>query len=347
MRTLRTAVIGLGRVGWGYHLPSLAEHPGFDLIAVGDPLQERMEEGARKYGIKGYTSCTELLEMEKPDLLVVASPTPYHAEQAMEAMRRGIDVFLEKPMAMTLAEADAMIEVMKEHGRKLMVYQPKRLSPEIRALRSILARDLIGPVYMIKRTTSRYVRRNDWQSMKKHGGGQLNNAGAHFIDQLLYLANSPARRISCHLRGIAALGDADDVVKALIETENGIVLDLDINQAAAIPFSRKWHVLGARGTIVNEVSEDGREFFRIRYFHGHDLGELALRPELAAPGRTYDNADRIAWRTEEVFLDRFPPGNFYDLCYAYYGLGDEPFVPIRETREVTRVIEECRKYSER
>jgi len=73
----------------------------------------------------------------------------------------------------------------------------------------------------------------------------LNNYGSHYIDRLLYLSGSTAKRITCHLRTIASLGDADDVVKVLIDTENGIILDIDINMASAQPMP-VWHILGKR-----------------------------------------------------------------------------------------------------
>ena len=63
-----------------------------------------------------------------------------------------------------------------------MVYQPHRARVEVVALRDVLAQDLIGPLTMIKRAVSRYVRRDDWQAFSRYGGGMLNNYGAHYID---------------------------------------------------------------------------------------------------------------------------------------------------------------------
>ena len=233
MKVLRTGVVGLGRVGWQVHVPQVDAHEGFAFVAAVDPLEERRQEAVERYGAHGYGSYEEMLAQEALDLVVIASPTPYHAEQAIAAFERGCDVFCDKPVAPTLAETDRMIDAMRAHGRKLMVYQPHRARAETVALQAILAQGWIGPVYMIKIARTSYMRRNDWQAFRQYGGGMLNNYGAHYIDLLLHLSGSRATHVSCATRAVATLGDAEDVVKAVIETESGTILDLDINMASA------------------------------------------------------------------------------------------------------------------
>jgi predicted dehydrogenase len=351
MRVLRTAVIGLGRVGWQFHIPNILKHDGFELVAVVDPLSERRSEaqqalvaqGKRRSGANGgmrtYPDHAALLDSTELDLVVIASPTPFHAEQAIAAFERGVDVFCDKPMAPTLGQADAMVAAMEKHGRKLMVYQPHRASAEIVALQEIFCQDLIGPLVMIKRAVARYDRRNDWQAFVQHGGGMLNNYGAHYIDQLLYLSNSTARRVACSLRSVASLGDADDVVKALIETDSGVILDIDINMASAHPMA-PWQILGQRGSIILDQEDNA---WQVRYFRSTDLSELALQEGLAARDRRYGSGEQIPWREARWSIAGSRPIRFYDTCYAYFGLDEAPFVPIAQTREVMRVLDECRK----
>jgi len=117
---------------------------------------------------------------------------------------------------------------------------------------------------MIKYARSSYIRRNDWQTQKRYGGGMLNNYGAHAIDQLLYITGSKAADISCRLRRIATLGDADDVVKAVIETDNGIILDIDINMAIMHKKqdSQKLSFLSSRNYwILMDIFQNCRETF--------------------------------------------------------------------------------------
>jgi predicted dehydrogenase len=351
MKVLRTAVIGLGRIGWQFHVPNVLRHDGFELVAVVDPLPERRAEAQRLVGaqaeprsrangdLQSYPDHVALLESTALDLVVIASPTPFHAEQAIAAFEHGIDVFSDKPLAPTLQEADRMIAAMEKHGRKLMVYQPHRARVEVVALQEILRQDLIGPLVMIKRAIARYDRRNDWQAFTQYGGGMLNNYGAHYIDQLLYLSGSTARRVTCSLRTVASLGDADDVVKALIETDSGVILDIDINMASAHPMP-PWQILGQRGSII--LDQDNAAW-QVRYVRDKDLSTLGLQEGLAAQDRRYGSGERIPWRTESRDIARFKPVRFYDTCYAYFGQDKAPFVPIAQTREVMRVLDECRK----
>ena len=342
MKTLRTAVIGLGRIGWQFHVPQILQHDGFDLVAVVDPLQERLDEARSGFGINGYLTYRALLDMEKLDLVVIASPTHFRADQATAAFERGCDIFCDKPLAQSLEEADRMIASMQRHGQKLMVYQPHRARAEVVALREILRKDLIGPVYMMKRARSAYTRRNDWQAFRKHGGGMLNNYGAHVIDQLLYLSGSRAKRTACVLRTVASLGDADDVVKAVIETESGIILDVDINMAAG-HLMPPWQILGERGSIVLDEESDA---WQVRFFRPSELADIGVHDVLAAPARRYGSGETIPWQEAVFPLSDFQPIDFYERCYDYFALDKDPFVPIAETRELIRVLDACRKDAE-
>ena len=345
MKKLKIAVSGLGRIGWTYHLAQISSHEGFELAAVADPMQERLTEVKQKYGdgVKGYTSFGELLDNEKIDVAVVASPTLFHLEQVLAAFEHGVDVILEKPMAPSLEQADKIIESMRKHGRKLMVYQPERTRPEFQALKSILDRGVIGKVYMIKRGCNGFSRRNDWQSLKKYGGGMLNNYGAHYIDQMLNLAGTKVSRVSCSMAKVLSAGDADDVVKAIMETEKGIILDLDINMATAFPLPM-WYVLGTNGTILTQEQIREKGTIKVRYVSDEELPPFELQTGLAASGRNYDdNMGNVAWHEETIDVSAFKSIDFYEKCYDYYALGKEPFVPAEETREVMRVISECRR----
>jgi predicted dehydrogenase len=340
MKVLRTAVVGLGRIGWGYHVPQVVQHEGFQLVAVVDPLEARRQEAVDAYGVRAYETHTDLLSNETLDLVVIASPTIYHVDQAIAAFERGYDVFSDKPMAHTLAEADRMIEAMRAHGRKMMVYQPHRARADTVALQAILAQGWIGPLYMLKTTRTSYFRRNDWQAFHKYGGGMLNNYGAHYVDLLLYLSGSRARRVYCALRTIATLGDAEDVIKATIETENDVILDLDINIATAHRM-REWHVMGKRGSAILE-ERDGT--WKIRFYREGALGEGVVHEELVAPQRRYGNVDEtIPWEEIEIPAGTYKPVDFYAQCYRYYALDEAPFVSVEETREVMRVLDLCRK----
>ena len=340
MRKLKTIVVGLGRIGWQFHLPSIAANPKFELAGVIDPLEERRAEASAKYRCPAFSEFGAALAAASPDLVVIASPTAFHREQTLQAFERGCDVFCDKPLVLDYAEALDIHRHMEQMSRKLMTYQPHRVRRDVTTLKALLDEDPVGPLFMIKRACSGYDRRADWQAFKKNGGGMLNNYGAHFIDQLLWLVKSKASKVSCSLRRVASLGDAEDVVKAVIETGSGVILDLDINMAAATPLA-SWLIFGERGSISFDQKT---EEWKVKYFTLDDLPEAKTQDGLAAAGRIYGGGESIPWRERSV-----PSGgggtafDFYDKCHEYFAEGKEPFVPIEETLEVMRTIEECRK----
>ncbi len=339
MKVLNSAVIGLGRIGWQFHIPEIIKDDHYKLVAVADPLEERLSEASNKFGVKGYSSIEELLKKESLDLIVIASPTTFHKEQAILAMQHGCDVLCDKPLASTLANVDTMIKAMKQYNRKLMVYQPLRFTDSFLALKSIIDSGIIGKPYMMKGAYSNYTRRNDWQAFTKNGGGMLNNYGAHLIDKLLVLAGSKAVGIDCELRKIATLGDADDVVKAIITTENGIILDVDINMATAFKI-QEWHIFGEYGSIIPNSDSTG---WLVKYFNKEELDDISLDSDLAASNRQYESGEKIPWKTNEVLNSKFSAVEFYASSYKYFGLNGKPLVPIEETRELMRVLQECRE----
>lgn len=338
MQKLRTALIGLGRIGWKYHLTNIIRHPGFELSAVVDPSEERLMEAKSEFNAVCYRDHLEMLHSEQVDVVVIASPTPFHVEQAVASFEKGSHVFCEKPLTTTLEEADRIITAMKANNRKMMVYQPHRGMAPVVALRELLKEDLIGQLYLIKRTHSGYQIRNDWQAFRKYGGGMLNNYGSHYIDQLLSVSGKKVKSVSCWLRAEATLGDAEDVVKAIFQCENNLMLDLEINMASAIPMP-PWFILGKRGAIV---LDEQNKSWRVRYFNESELETVALQEGLAAEDRRYTCGVTIPWREEVRSYEQCAPVDFYQMAYEHFALDAKPFVPIEETRELMRVIQECR-----
>jgi len=338
-RCLRVAVAGLGRIAWQYHIPAIMRHNRFQLAAVADPLRERLAEAATEFGVAaGYDSVPLMLEREKPDLLLVASPTCFHSEQTLEAFRRGIDVICEKPLACTLDEAGTVGRAMREYHRKLMVYQPHRLTPEAAGLKAILASGVLGRVFLVRRGCNSFSRRNDWQAFAAYGGGMLNNYGSHFLDQFIYLFGGDFREVNAVTRRVVSCGDAEDFVKMLAVNGNNVVFDLEINMGAAFA-SQEWRVCGDCGSAVY----DTRSGWSLRYFDPAQLQERPIQAGLAAEGRSYPSEPDICWIDKNIPDAPADTRRFYDCCYGYFALGEAPLVPIDHTMEVMRTIDRCRR----
>lgn len=332
-KTLRCAVVGLGRIGWQFHVPQIAERDGFVLQAAVDPGESRLKEAQDQYGAKTLVRDYRSLSTKEIDLAVITSPTKFHCEQTIWFLEHGVDVFCDKPIALSYAEGRRMADAAKKTGRKLMVYQPHRMTSEALTSQMILNSGKLGKLYLLVRNCDSFNRRNDWQAIAKNGGGMLFNYGAHFIDQMLFLGKDTCASVKCETRTVVSLGDADDVVKTLITGKSGCLYEVSINMATAISFP-PLALFGDQGTAV-ELPE-GK--WRLRYCE--TMPELKLDENLSAFGRQYPN-EELPWKEE--IIDAIPEhyGDFYLHVYDYYAKGMDPFVPVEETLEVMRTIELC------
>jgi scyllo-inositol 2-dehydrogenase (NADP+) len=333
---LKIAVVGLGRIGWKFHFAQALASDRFELCAVVDPLPDRRTEAQTEANCETYSDFDALWSGQKLNVVAIASPTTLHEEMTCRAFAKGCHVILEKPMTTSIESADRMIAAARKYNRCIFLYQPHRLTPETQTAREVIQSGLLGPIYKIHRAVYRYVRRNDWQSLRKNGGGMLNNYGAHYMDQLIYLSDaSPVAEVECKLWAIATLGDADDVVKAWIKKESGQLLDVEINQASAQTLPG-WHICGQYGTAIREGN-----VFKVTYYNPSEAPPLEI-VEGAAPGRSYDNQDRLPWQEREFAITKDKQRDFYANVYDVINNNAEPYIRIEESRELMRILDLCR-----
>ncbi len=201
---------------------------------------------------------------------------------------------------------------------------------------------MIGEPYHVRLGAFNYVQRNDWQSLRRFGGGMLNNYGAHALDQVLQIIGYDVKKVFANLRVVASLGDADDVVKVVVESRKGFVGEVDINQASTIqPCTMQ--VWGTRGAVV--VPTD-RDRLIASYFRPQDIPAKSLNKALASEGRQYP-FDRIPMREETIPVDRALAVDFYANLADAVRKGRPLFVKPEEPLAVMRLIDRCRESSGR
>ena len=338
MKKIRTVVAGLGRIGWVYHLPQLRKHPGFDLTAAADPVAERRDEVERQYpGVKSYADFEEMLVREQPELAVIASPTIFHAEQILAAFRHGADVFSEKPLAVDLTETETVLRAMDACGRKLMVYQPRRLDHDCRQAREIIGSGVLGRLHLIRRNIRNYARRNDWQALKRYAGGMLNNYGVHYLDQLCYTAGFDFACEYCALRRVNSVGDAEDCLRVILRNPDGVTGEVEISQSCAFP-TNEWLLEGNLGTAMYSSLTKS---WRIRYVRPDQLQATSMQNTLAAVDRRYPH-DRVEWN-EEFDFTAPPEPDFYDNLYDYLAGTAPALVKTEETRAIMALLARARE----
>lgn len=335
---LRTAVVGLGRIGFGFHAPAVLAHAGFMLAAVVDPVAERRAEATAKWGVPAYADVPEMLAAEKPDLVVVASPTRFHAEHVAAALAAGAHVLCDKPVATDVAEFDRMTAGASAL-RRFLAYQPYRVNAQVRSLKALLERGLLGPIHEIRRSRENFVRRADWQAFARHGGGLLNNYASHHLDE--FLALLPGVRIDkvfCHTHRAVSLGDAEDVVKIVLVTGEGVALHLDTSQASAFS-GPAWLVHGALGSA--RWDEDGQCWI-VRHYDPAEAPDREASGELAAVGRSY-GGEALPWRETRVTASDHPAVDYYEAAHAHFTREAPPPVSVAESRALLALVERCRR----
>lgn len=334
---LRAIVVGLGRIGFAYHAETLVHHSAFDLVGVVDPLPERLGEARQKWSVPGFATLAEALTATRPDVVVIASPTPFHHANARESFAAGCHVVCDKPVALALAEFDEMEAAAQAASRCLIAYQPARWHPAVLALKSILQSGSLGRVHTIARNRSNFQRRNDWQAMRAHGGGMLNNYGSHCLDELLWLLDSPHfSSVYCTTDRINTAGDAEDQVKAVLRTDGGLLIDLTISQATALP-PPAWNVQGTWGAAV---WDDAQASWTVRTFDPARYPKPTLQTGLAADGRRYQT-EQIEWQETHVPAADFPSPDFYQRVADTLRFDAPPPVTPTESRTLLALIERC------
>ncbi len=335
-KKIRFGVAGLGRVGWSFHAQTLARHPDCELAAAADPVAERREETRQTFGCAVFADYGTMLQKAGLDAVVIAVPTHLHASYATRALQAGLHVILEKPMARTWKEAQAVVRLARRRKRILTVYQPHRLAAYYQHLRALVQEERIGVLVQIRAGIFHYVRRDDWQSQKRFGGGMLANYGSHYLDQMLDLAGSRIRRLFCRLARLATLGDADDAVKLVFETDNGVLGDLEINMGSALsPF--RMEVYGSCGALRLEQNA-----WFVRRFDPNSLPPKNLDSRLASPNRQYP-ADTISWQEETVPVDETKAVDLYADFAEAIRTHRPPFVLPEETLRVMETLEKARR----
>lgn len=335
-KKLKIAVAGLGRIGWATHCRVLTNHKDYQLVAVTDTDPDRRKEAEDVYGCNSYDSFTKMLKEEHLDVVTIATPTHLHKKMSIEAFKAGTNVFLEKPMALNLKEAKEIVASSKRYKKALTIFQPHRVTAYFQQLLDIIDKGLIGDVYHVKRGLFSFTRRNDWQSLKKYGGGMLANYGAHLIDQLMFLTGYDIKKIYCNTRKVASLGDTDDAVKIIYETKKGIIGEIDINQALTIrPYEME--VYGTNGTAVKEGN-----FWKVTSFKKKDLPAKKLETSLTAAGRKYPS-ENIKFKKQTIKVNSKMEIDIYADFANAIRKRKSPVIKPEQVVAVMKMIENCRK----
>ena len=196
-RPVRLGIIGLGMAGGGM-VPAIMAHPGIVLAGAADLDGVLRDRFARDYGCNVDSSAAELMRRRDIDAVYIATPHQFHRDHAILAAQHGKHVVVEKPMALSLDDCDAMIAASRQAGTVLIVGHTHSFDPAIRAMRDIIASGDLGRVSMIAMmnyTDFMYRPRRPEELDTAQGGGILFNQIPHQVDIARLLAAAPLRQV--------------------------------------------------------------------------------------------------------------------------------------------------------
>ena len=254
----------------------------------------------------------------------------------LAVLAAGKHVLVEKPMATKFSDIDKMIAAAKKSGTLLTVHQSARFSPELLHIQEVVRRGVLGKVFNVQHTATGFSRRNDWQTLSKYGGGQLNNNGVHLIDQVLQVLDSPAVSVFGDLQQILNPGNVEDHLKVVFRTESGAVGEVLIAVCAlSLP---TWVVMGTKGSLIC----DGKTS-KLRYVAGK-LPTLRPIDSKAVANRRYGiPGEKIEFREEEIPATATSAKNYYDYLYDSLRKGKPLFVTAESVRRTMDVLRLARK----
>lgn len=252
--------IGFGIIGTGsiseWHAAGIEAHPDAELVAVSNRTKARAEEFAAKHSCDIASDWKNLVNRDDVEAVCVCTASGLHAEQSIAAMEAGKHVLVEKPMAINLRDAKAMIAVSKERGVKLGVIFQKRISRAVDRMKKAVSDGLFGDILYgdasIKWWRNQaYYNSGAWRgTWEMDGGGCTMNQGIHGIDLLLHIMCADVESIFAKYRTASHDIEVEDCTMALLTYENGAYGRLQTSTSVNPGQGNIIEINGTRGTAV-------------------------------------------------------------------------------------------------
>lgn len=228
---VRVAVIGLGRSFFSSHYPVFKAHPAlFKIVAVCDLLKERRDIVAKDFpDCKMFRQFGDMLDEREIDLVDIATCSTDHVQHALASLERGFWTLLESPMALTLDDANVLRGAAAKAKNRLLVLQRGLFAPDYLLAKSMMNDSRLGEIHQVRIRREDYIRRDDWQTVKRLGGGAAYYEMTDLILQALKMLPSPPIQMWSELKRIASLGDAEDYAHVNLKTRTQISADVEFN----------------------------------------------------------------------------------------------------------------------
>lgn len=263
--SFRVALVGCGRISKN-HFDAIAKLDGLSISGVCDFVEQRAKAAGEELGVPWFTSYDTMLREAPCEVVTVATPSGLHAPQGILAAKAGKHVVCEKPMAITLASADALVHACDDAGVKLFVVKQNRLNPPVQLLKRAMDKGRFGKVYLAN-TTVRWTRPQSyydqapWRGTWEFDGGALMNQASHYVDLIQWLVG-PVESVIAKTATLARKIEAEDTGIAVLRFRNGALGTIEVtmltypkNLEGSITILGEKGTAKIGGTAVNRVEK--------------------------------------------------------------------------------------------
>lgn len=289
-------VVGMvGLANFGGHRRTLMRATGlFQIAAAFDRNPAALEAAQKQDGAKPVNSFEELLAFPGLEAIVISTGVDSHAPFAIQAMERGLHVFVEKPLCGRIEEIEQLVETRNRTKRIVGVgHSDNETSPVGRLIKDYLANGKIGTLAAYEENTSHSggleIKPGDWRGMRdKNPGGMLLQCGVHALHQLVYLFG-PIAQVSCQMRYDANPNtQTADVANVLIRHKSGLLGTLNCYHITA--YIHELHLFGTKGNLYIDTHA------KKAWYQERKRGEVEPRVEVEVPKvASSDTANLINW----------------------------------------------------
>ena len=253
---IKVGLVGCGRIS-KKHSEILGNNlvKGITLTAVCDIIEEKAKILGKKYKVVHYTCMHEMIKNNEIDLIVVLTESGNHAKHVIELAKYGKNIIVEKPMALTIDDADSMIEACQQNNCKLFVVKQNRFNNAVVELKDLLLNKKLGEIFLgtIRVRWSRdqkYYDQDSWRGTWKMDGGVLTNQASHHIDLLEWLIG-PVDSVFAKSKTALVDIETEDTAVVILNFKNGALGVIEATTATRPKdLEGSVSVLGSKGTIV-------------------------------------------------------------------------------------------------
>jgi len=263
-RSIKTGIIGGGKIG-RVHAQALLNLAESSLITAYGRNPARTAAFAGEFGIR---ACPTIAAMagEGTEAVIICTPHPNHAEAAVQAMEAGMHVLVEKPLASSLADCDAMIRTAREKGVLLGTVSQRRFYPSCQRIRQAIdqgriGRTMIGTVHMLGWRDDAYYRMDPWRgTWEGEGGGVLVNQAPHQLDLLRWYMG-PIDEVFAYAANLNhPYIEVEDTAVAVVRFKNGGLGQILVSNSVNPALYGKVHIHGSNGATVGVQTDGGAMF---------------------------------------------------------------------------------------